>query len=337
MTTWLLGNLVSAQYRHVTEAGTNPIAGEKTSILRESTAKKGNPEEVIRWRQEAEPVHQGSFPLQACERMTDGQQASQTVQEALSILHTLQPHRHRLARNESNSGFLGASLYYAKEVFCFLFMSSNPQDDYLGSTTSRPKLSRPLTKAVKLLEEAAEKEDADAIFILAEMNFFGNYTHPKSYREAFRRYNELASLNGNSSAQHMLGFMYATGIGGAVGRDQAKALMYHTFAALGGSTKSQMTLGYRHNTGVGVTRNCNEAAYWYKEVADKAIAYSRSGPPGGQAIQKDIYRIADESGGVYGEGASVVSSGMHAHRGGPNSDQHEAFDDVLEYLDLISR
>ena len=249
----------------------------------------------------------------------------------------MQPYRHRLARNENHSGFLGASLYYGKEIFYLLFMNSSPQDDYLGSTSTKPKLSKPLTKAVKLLEEAAETNDADALFLLAEMNFFGNYTHPRSYREAFRRYDQLASLDGNSSAQHMLGFMYATGIGGAVERDQAKALMHHTFAALGGNTRSQMTVGYRHHTGVGVSRNCNEAAYWYKEVADKAIAYSRSGPPGGQALQKDNFRIADESGGVYGEGASVVSSGVYANKAGPNSDQHAALDDVLEYLDLMSR
>ncbi|KAL8784573.1 MAG: hypothetical protein Q9195_008998 [Heterodermia aff. obscurata] len=249
----------------------------------------------------------------------------------------MQPYRHRLARNEKNSGILGGSLYYGKEIFSLLFMNTSPQNDFLGSTPTKAKLSKPLTKAVKLLEEAAETNDADALFLLAEMNFFGNYTHPKSYKEAFRRYDQLASLDGNSSAQHMLGFMYATGIGGAVERDQAKALMHHTFAALGGNTKSQMTVGYRHHTGVGVSRNCNEAAYWYKEVADKAIAYSRSGPPGGQALQKDIFRIADESGGVYGEGASVVSSGVHANKAGPNSDQHAALDDVLEYLDLMSR
>ena len=216
-------------------------------------------------------------------------------------------------------------------------MNSPPQDDYLNPIPSKRKLSKILAKAVKLLEDAAGDEDRDAIFLLAEMNFFGNYTHPKDYKEAFRRYDDLASLDGNSSAQHMLGFMYATGIGGAVERDQAKALMYHTFAALGGSTKSQMTVAYRHHTGVGTPRNCNEAAYWYKEVADKAVAYSRSGPPGGHALQRDSFRIADENGGVYGEGASVVSSGVYANKAGPNSDQHAAFDDVLEYLDLMSR
>ena len=169
------------------------------------------------------------------------------------------------------------------------------------------------------------------------MNFFGNYTYPRNYTEAFRRYNELASLNGNSSAQYMIGFLYATGLGGATEADQAKALTYHTFAAKGDNTRSQMTVAYRHYTGIGTPRSCNEAAIWYKKVADKAIAYYRAGPPGGVSLQRDAYRIADENGGVYGEGASVVSSGMNANKGGPNSDAHADFDDVLEYLDLMSR
>lgn len=232
---------------------------------------------------------------------------------------------------------MGTTLYYAKEAFVLLFMNSPPKDDYLNPQPEAPRLSKPLAQAVQLLEAAADDNEPDAIFLLAEMNFFGNYTHPRNYTEAFRRYHDLASLNGNSSAQHMVGFMHATGFGGAVERDQAKALMYHTFAALGDNTRAQMTTAYRHHAGVGTPRNCNEASYWYKQVADKAIAYSRSGPPGGMLLQKDSYKIADELGGVYGEGASAVSSGVFAKQGGPNSDAHADFDDVLEYLDLMSR
>lgn len=232
---------------------------------------------------------------------------------------------------------MGKFWYYAKEAFALLFLNGPPKEDYLSSRPESLTLSQPLAHAVKLLNGAAEEKEPDAIFLLAEMSFFGNYTHPRNYKEAFRRYHELASLNGNSSAQHMVGLMYATGFGGAVQRDQAKALTYHTFAAMGDSTRAQMTTAYRHYTGIGAPRNCNEAAYWYKKVADKVIAYSRSGPPGGMLLQKDSYKIADEKGGIYGDGASVVSSGVNANRAGPNSDAHADFDDVLEYLDLMSR
>ena len=198
------------------------------------------------------------------------------------------------------------------------------------------KISKPLAKAVGLLEEAAGAHNSDALYMLAEMNFYGNYSNPRNYRTAFEKYEQLASLTGNSSAQHMLGFLYATGIGGAVERDQAKALLYHTFAALGGNTKSEMTVAYRHHVGIGTPRNCDEAAHYYKRVADKAVEYYRSGPPGGQILIKESYRWADDEGGVYGRGSSVVSSGRNANNdGGPSS--QNSVDDILEYLDLVSR
>lgn len=259
------------------------------------------------------------------------------VQEALSLLRPLDAQRTRLARYDKGSGFIGSTMYYAKEAFVLLFMNGPPQDDHVDPHPNERKLSRPLAKAVQLLEGAARVNNSDAIYLLAEMNFYGNYTHPRNYKEAFRRYQELSSLTGNNTAQHMVGFFYATGIAGAVERDQAKALIYHTFAAKGGNTRSEMTTAFRHHTGVGTPRNCNEAVLYYKKVADKAIAYSRSGPPGGMALQRNSYKLADEEGGVYGEGASVVSSGAYANKAGPNSDAHADFDDVLEYLDLMSR
>ena len=216
-------------------------------------------------------------------------------------------------------------------------MNKPPQPDLLTTQEQPPKLSQPLYKAVKLLEDAAREENPDAIYMLAEMNFHGNFTHPRNYKEAFRRYQELAELNGNSSAQHMLGLIYSTGIGGAVETDQSKAILYHTFAARDGNARSQMTLGFRHNNGIAAPKSCDQAVKYYKKIADKAIAFIRSGPPGGHSIVKEAYRLADEEGGVYGEGASVSSSGHNAKQGGPNSDTHAAFEDVLEYLDLMSR
>ena len=259
------------------------------------------------------------------------------MQDALSMLHSIDTPRSRFVRIDKGSGFLGTTAYYAKETFVLLFMNAPKQEDYLNPQPAEPKLSKSLAKAVRLLESAAKQNNSDALLLLADMNFYGNYTHPRNYKEAFRRYNELASRSGNSTAQFMIGFMYATGIGGAVERNQAKALMYHTFAASNGNTKSEMTVAFRHHAGIGTTRNCNEAATYYKKVADKAIAYARSGPPGGLALQRNSYRLADEEGGVYGEGASAVSSGMYANKAAPNSDQNAAFDDVLEYLDLLSR
>lgn len=234
------------------------------------------------------------------------------------------------------SGLLGTAGQYLWGLLPSL-NTQGPPADGSPSIQAHKELPGPVKEAVRLLEEAAQINNGDAIFLLAEMNFFGNFTNQKNYHEAFRRYDQLASMNGNASAQHMLGFMYATGIGGAVERDQAKALLYHTFAAEGGSTKSEMTLAFRYHIGIGVPHNCNVATKHYKKVADKAIEWYRSGPPGGMAWVPDSYRLADDEGGVYGEGASFSSSGSNRNKAGINSDAHAALDDVLEYLDLMSR
>lgn len=227
--------------------------------------------------------------------------------------------------------------YYFMKPLSLLFVNGPPTEKPRESMSDVRTIEGPLLDGIQLLERAARRNDTDALYLLAHMNFFGNFTHPRNYSEAFNRFHELATLNGNSSAQHMVGLMHATGIGNAAERDEAKAMLYHTFAALGGDTKSEMTLAYRYYTGIGTARSCDQATAFYKKVADKAIQYVRSGPPGGRALLPDLYRLADEEGGVYGEGASVTSSGNHAHKGGPNSDAHAALDDVLEYLDLMSR
>lgn len=227
------------------------------------------------------------------------------------------------------SGFLGYSLHYAQLAFRVLFLNG-PQ-----SNTPQRRVHPNVAKAVRELELAVEEDNPDAIFLLADMNFHGNFTHPRDFKLAFQWYQKLAKLTGNTTAQYMMGFMYGTGIGGSVERDQALSLVYHIFAAEGGDTRSQMTLGYRFHSGIGVPRSCDESNYYYKKVADKAINYYRSGPPGGNTMTRESFRWADEEGGVYGEGASVSSSGPNALRDGSGAEA--SLEDILEYLDLMSR
>lgn len=203
-----------------------------------------------------------------------------------------------------------------------------------GPRTYRAEHAAP-KEYVKLLGQYAdEMQDPDALFLLAEMNFYGNFSYQRNFTEAFHRYRELAELTGNSTAQSMVGFIYATGIGGAVDADQAKALLYHTFAAEQGSIRSEMTIAFRHQTGIGTGRNCDKAVHYYKRVADKALDYYRSTAPGGRYMVKHAHPWADESGGVYGEGASVSSSGRNAKQ---DVNPHASTEDIMEYLDMLSR
>ena len=211
---------------------------------------------------------------------------------------------------------------------------NGPPGNHTVSPILHPVLDVSLAKSVSLLKHAAALDEPDATFLLAEMSFYGNFSYPRNYSQAFKYYSQLASSSGNSTAQYILGFMYATGVGGAVERDQAKALLYHTFAAEQGNLRSEMTLGFRHHSGIGTVRNCDKAAHFYKRVADKSMAYWKAGPPGGRDVVKDSYRWADEAGGVYGEGASVSSSGFNANR---DKNNHASTDDIMEYLDMLSR
>ncbi|CAL3973681.1 hypothetical protein PZA11_005845 [Diplocarpon coronariae] len=278
---------------------------------------------------------QSPAPQQPLREQDDGRRridGTEQVEKALFFLRRYERLHPRPSRK--SSGIMGAAGQYLSKLMPRLSIQGPASE---GSVEGHRELPGPVAEAVRLLEEAAQVNNPDAIFLLAEMNFYGNFSAPTDYSEAFRRYHQLASLTGNSSAQHMVGFMYATGIGGAVERDQAKALLYHTFAAQGGSTKSEMTVAFRYHAGIGVVQSCNTAIRHYKNVADKAIEWYRSGPPGGMAWVPDSYRLADEDGGVYGEGASYSSSGNNRNRAGVNSDANAALDDVLEYLDLMSR
>lgn len=262
------------------------------------------------------------------------------VLEAVSLLRKVKPPTgSKLQQFVSKpKGFFGYAVYYAKEAFVLLFMNAPKHTNLVTTATQEQpvKLAQPLSRAIKMLEDAAKDNDADAIYLLAELHFHGNHSHPVNYDIAFTRYKQLADLNGNSTAQYMVGFIYATGLAPSVPMDQAKSMLYHTFAAEQGNTRSQMTLGYRHMSGIATPKNCEEAVLWYKKVADKAVRYYRSGPPGGHSLVRDAWRIADEEGGVYGEGASVASAGQNAKQGGPTSDAYADVEDVLEYLHLQS-
>ncbi|KAF4548680.1 Sel1 repeat-containing protein 4 [Elsinoe fawcettii] len=279
-------------------------------------------------------AHQHAF---GSERSDDGASA---VESALSMLSRIQAPKTGLVRLPKNKGFMGSTVHYAKEIFVLLFMNGPTAPELISQSTSSSttKLPTSLTRAVSLLEDAATKyQNHDAIWLLAELNFHGNFTYPRNYTAAFEHYHTLAELSGNASAQHMLGFMYATGIGGVVAPDQARALLYHTFAAEQGDTRSQMTVAFRHHAGIGTPRDCETSVKYYRQVAAKAVRFYKAGPPGGHVLVKNAYRLADEEGGVYGEGASVSSAGPNAKQGGPTSDAYADIADVLEYLDFQAR
>ena len=198
-------------------------------------------------------------------------------------------------------------------------------------------ISGHLSGAVQLFEQAALQNNSDALYYLADLNFYGNYSHPQNLHVAFDRYHQLASGHGNATAQYMVALYYSTGLDQVVPRDQGKALLYHTFAATKGDARAEMATAFRHHSGIGTTKNCETAVKYYRRVAEKAVSWYRSGPPGGMAWIYHGWRISDEQGGIYGDGASASSAGMNAFKPSPHSDANAAIGDVIEYLDLMSQ
>ncbi|KAK6522659.1 ERAD-associated protein [Arthrobotrys megalospora] len=265
------------------------------------------------------------------------QDSQKYVTEALELLNTIRPPPSHSRRKDSTSYWIHQGLYWLQKTLDFLFIANVPtQEEPLNgeSKSAPPQMSKTLHEAEHLLMRALSLKNPDALYLLAEMNFYGNWSHPKNTATAFGFYKELASLTGNSTAQNMIAFMYATGYGGIIQKDQAKALLYHTFAALGGNARSEMTLAYRYHAGISTPRNCDEAAFFYKRVADKAMAYYHSGPPGGHYLPRNNHKIVDEIGGTYGAGASFGHTGRVAKRNDHNS--LSLIDDIIEYLLLLS-
>jgi SEL1 protein len=174
------------------------------------------------------------------DRQTPGADLVDTALAELRKLH--QPLHHRARKQH---GVVGALLHFAIKALPTLRLTAPVPE------SSKNAPSGKLLQATRLLEESAQQNNSDARYILAEMNFYGNFSYPRNFSAAFDHYHQLALLNGNSSAMYMVGLMYSTGIGGAVERDQARALLYYTFAANKGHTRAEMTVAHRHHAGIG--------------------------------------------------------------------------------------
>ncbi|KAI8846915.1 hypothetical protein BC829DRAFT_397442 [Chytridium lagenaria] len=160
-----------------------------------------------------------------------------------------------------------------------------------------------IARAARLLALAGyDLEHEKALLLLADMNMFRSYGQARNTTSAFKHYSHLAHQHGNPVGQRYVGLMYASGIG--VKRDYAKALVYLNFAAMGQDVIAEQTLGYWYSTGIGVAKSCDDAVFFYRAAADKAINLYKSGPPFGLAMPPSKQRLPDEQGGIYGPGAS---------------------------------
>ncbi|KAF8599931.1 HCP-like protein [Ceratobasidium sp. AG-I] len=208
---------------------------------------------------------------------------------------------------------------------------------FLSSRSARDeaRIRQRVSRLVGLLEDAIELGSIEAIYVLAHVNVYPPVGLGVDARRGYELYERHAEITGNGTSQGMLGFFYASGYGGVVPVDQAKASLYYTFGAAGGDPASQMAMGYRYWAGIGVREDCMAALDWYERASNQAMTHYLSGPPGGRTLPLKPTKLSDLSGGLFGHGASVASTGYNALRAPITASTAraagETWSDVLEY------
>jgi len=171
---------------------------------------------------------------------------------------------------------------------------------------NKDNLSEKRLKAHRILEYLGIKNKyGKALLKLADIYFYGYYGYKQDIDKAFQIYKLLADEMGNPQAQQKIGFIYSIGLG-SVKRDQAKALLYLSFAAMNNDISSQMAIGYRYLFGIGTERNCDEAVWYYRKIADEMVKIQQSGPPLGRVLPPPKISTYEVNGGIFGKYASNV-------------------------------
>jgi len=188
-------------------------------------------------------------------------------------------------------------------------------------------------KAHRILEYLGIKNKyANALLKLADIYFYGYYSYKQDIDKAFELYQFLADEFGEPEAQQKLGFIYSIGLGSAP-RDQGKALLYLSFASMNNDISAQMSLGYKHLYGIGTERNCDEAVWYYRKIADEMVKIQQSGPPLGRNLPPPKISTYEEDGGIFGEGASnAINRPVDEAKAGSDISEIELFQ-LYQYIE----
>lgn len=194
-------------------------------------------------------------------------------------------------------------------------------------------------RALQLLTEAEDAGCTDAIALRADIRLFPPNGFRQDLGEAFQLYTRFLDNSSDPHAQFIMGFFYATGLGGAP-RDQARATLYYTFSALQGYKPAQMAMGNRYWSGIGVKQDCQAALDYYESAAKETYARFTKGPPGGETLPLTPWRLSNRFGGVYGPQASWAFTGVNARRDSVRAHNQvsrgESPDELLEYLEFTA-
>ncbi|KAJ2828033.1 ERAD-associated protein [Coemansia erecta] len=197
--------------------------------------------------------------------------------------------------------------------------------DHTGARYTRQVRSPQPTavqQAIQTIRDLADKDNEDALFALAEIEMYGRFGSAMELDSAFKHYQQLADISGNATAQYMLGFFYAVGLG-STEQQNSMSLLYTTLSAIQGYVPAEATLAFKHLSGIGVPVSCDKALGYYRSVARKAIRYYQSGPILGRHMPHYRVRLSDDNGGAYGVRTGPFSVHKVVDR--------QSFDELLLY------
>ena len=82
---------------------------------------------------------------------------------------------------------------------------------------------------------------------------------------------QRAANLGDAGAHFELAFLYSTGFGGVVEKDERLAMTHHYFAARGGDVRSHLALGHRHSKGRFAPKSCQASVLYYHPASLKTV------------------------------------------------------------------
>jgi len=132
-------------------------------------------------------------------------------------------------------------------------------------------VEKDLEQAKLWFELASMQGNSTAQYELGQLFYMGQGVR-KDYFNAREWWMESAQA-GNIDAQQKIGYLYSEGLG--VDRDFEQAKLWYTKAANGGHAEAQTLLGSLYHEGNRITHNYVEAFKWYKLAAEQGHAHAQ--------------------------------------------------------------
>lgn len=174
----------------------------------------------------------------------------------------------------------------------------------LGWTDSHAQQYRD-TYILPLLKKAASLNSTDALSALGDIYTFGNFSTDPQYHKALQYYHRAVEIRSHPHAYFMLGFMYSTGMFGAVDADAAKGQLYYHLAMEAGDVNALLVMAYRLAAGIGCPKNCQLALVYYSKLARIGYQYLLENGDDFEPTETSFsVRLPDFNGGIYGEQVS---------------------------------